>query len=134
MEREFRCSHCQKELQIQGSLRKRADWYMIKSELWDLVIENNKIPKDKWGHTYLCVDCLEQLLGRKLCLDDLWVKDGREIPANYWLIREVMEEYEESFNFGETIVEVAKEKQRTMSDEEYQEWLCQLSGEFAFLD
>ena len=82
MEREFRCSHCQKELQIQGSLRKRADWYMIKSELWDLVIENNKIPKDKWGHTYLCVDCLEQLLGRKLCLDDLWVKDGREIPAN----------------------------------------------------
>lgn len=33
-----------------------------------------------------------------------------------------MEEYEESFNFGETIVEVAKEKQRTMSDE------------FAFLD
>lgn len=28
-----------------------------------------------------------------------------------------MEEYEESFNFGETIVEVAKEKQRTMSDE-----------------
>lgn len=91
MEREFRCSHCQKELQIQGSLRKRADWYMIKSELWNLVIENNKIPKEKWGHTYLCVDCLEQLLGRKLCLDDLWVKDGREIPANYWLIREVME-------------------------------------------
>lgn len=45
-----------------------------------------------------------------------------------------MEEYEESFNFGETIVEVAKERQRTMSDEEYQEWLCQLSDEFAFLD
>lgn len=50
------------------------------------------------------------------------------------LKKEIMEEYEESFNFGETIVEVAKEKQRTMSDEEYQEWLCQLSDEFAFLD
>lgn len=50
------------------------------------------------------------------------------------LKKEIMEEYEESFNFGETIVEVAKEKQRTISDEEYQEWLCQLSDEFAFLD
>lgn len=49
-------------------------------------------------------------------------------------IKKIMEEYEESFNFGETIVEVAKEKQETMSDEEYQEWLCQLSDEFAFLD
>lgn len=33
--------------------------------------------------------------------------------------------------FGLTIVETAKNNQKKLSDEEYNDWLCKLSDEFA---
>lgn len=33
--------------------------------------------------------------------------------------------------FGPTIVKLAKNKQKKLSDKEYNDWLCQLSDEFA---
>ena len=67
----FPCLDCGKETT-------RADWYMIKDELWkQLVPEDTK--EERWEkdptlkiyeHHFLCIQCLEKRAGRKLTLDD----------------------------------------------------------------
>lgn len=59
-------------------------YYMIRSErAMDLIDE---ILESKYLHTYVCVDCMEKALGRKLTKEDLI---GENIPFN--------EEFEESY-------------------------------------
>ena len=47
------------------------EYYMLRDELWQGVIERWKIPADEYGQIgMLCVACFEQLLGRRLTKQD----------------------------------------------------------------
>lgn len=47
------------------------EYFMVRDELWQGVVERWKIPTDEHGQVgTLCVNCLEQLLGRRLTKAD----------------------------------------------------------------
>jgi hypothetical protein len=60
--------HCRKCGVHTGDIR---EYYMLRDEIWQRVVERWKIPADEYGAIGgLCIGCFEQLLGRRLTKQD----------------------------------------------------------------
>lgn len=71
--------------QMCGCPNSQFEMIMVKDDLWKQI-------ESKCGHQYICRNCIEEVLGRKLTLEDIKFYDKDDtvmIPTNFEICKEL---------------------------------------------
>ena len=57
---------------------------MLKNELWERISNEDFDDDGKWLEQYMCLECMEKALGRKIQECDLMLQDDAGRPCHVW--------------------------------------------------